>query len=65
MHQYGTTAEQMAEVAVAARRWAQLNPKAFVRDPLSVDDVLASEMISSPLHRLDCCLMTDGGARAS
>jgi acetyl-CoA acetyltransferase len=62
MHQYGTTATQMAEVAVAARRWAQLNPKAFVRDPLTVDDVLASEMVSSPLHRLDCCLMTDGSA---
>jgi acetyl-CoA acetyltransferase len=62
MHQYGTTATQMAEVAVAARRWAQLNPKAFVRDSLTVDDVLASEMVSSPLHRLDCCLMTDGSA---
>ena len=62
MHQYGTTAAQMAEVAVAARRWAQLNPKAFVRDSLSIDDVLASEMVSSPLRRLDCCLMTDGSA---
>jgi acetyl-CoA acetyltransferase len=62
MHQYGTTAEQMAEVAVAARRWAQLNPRAWERDPLTVGDVLASEMISTPLHRLDCCLMTDGGA---
>ena len=62
MHQYGTTATQMAEVAVAARRWAQLNPKAFVRDSLTVDDVLESEMVSSPLHRLDCCLMTDGSA---
>ena len=62
MHQCGTTAAQMAEVAVAARRRAQLNPKAFVRDPLSVDDVLASEMVSSPLRRLDCCLMTDGSA---
>ena len=62
MHQYGTTAEQMAEVAVAARRWAQLNPKAWERDPLTVADVLASEMISTPLRRLDCCLMTDGGA---
>ncbi len=62
MHQYGTTPAQLAEVAVAARRWAQRNPKAFVRDPLSVDDVLASEMVSSPLRRLDCCLMTDGSA---
>ena len=62
MYQYGTTAEQMAEVAVAARRWAQLNPKAWERDPLTVADVVASEMISTPLRRLDCCLMTDGGA---
>jgi len=64
MHQYGTTAEQFAAVAVAARRWAKLNPKAFVRDELSVADVLASEMISDPLRRLDCCLLTDGGAAA-
>ncbi len=62
MYQYGTTAEQLAEVAVAARRWAQLNPKAWEREPLTVADVLASEMISTPLRRLDCCLMTDGGA---
>ncbi|MHB8509401.1 MAG: acetyl-CoA acetyltransferase [Candidatus Dormibacteria bacterium] len=61
MHQYGTTSEQLAEVAVAARRWAQLNPKAWCRGPLTVDDVLASRMISSPLHKLDCCLVTDGG----
>jgi acetyl-CoA acetyltransferase len=62
MHQYGTTAEQLAEVAVAARRWAQLNPKAWEREPLTVADVLLSEPISTPLRRLDCCLMTDGGA---
>jgi acetyl-CoA acetyltransferase len=61
MHQFGTTSEQLAEVAVAARQWAQLNPKAFVRDPLSVEDVLGSRLISSPLHLLDCCLVTDGG----
>jgi acetyl-CoA acetyltransferase len=61
MHQYGTTAEQLAEVAVTARRWAQLNPKAWSRDPLTVDDVLASKMVSDPLHKLDCCLITDGG----
>jgi len=61
MAQYGTTAEQLAHVAVTARQWASLNPKAWVRDPLTVDDVLASRMISSPLHRLDCCLVTDGG----
>ena len=64
MHQYGTKPEHFAEVAVAARRWAQLNPKAFSRDPLTIDDVLASEMISDPLRRLDCCLLTDGGAAA-
>jgi acetyl-CoA acetyltransferase len=61
MYQYGTTPEQLAEVAVAARKWAQLNPKAWSRDSLSVSDVLASEMICDPLHKLDCCLVTDGG----
>ena len=61
MHQYGTTPEQLAEVAVAAREWAQLNPKAWSRDPLTVDDVLASPLISEPFHKLDCCLVTDGG----
>lgn len=62
MHEYGSTSEQLASVAVAARRWAARNPRAFARDPITVDDVLASPMISSPLHRLDCCLVTDGGA---
>jgi acetyl-CoA acetyltransferase len=61
MHEYGTTREQLAEVAVAARAWAKLNPKAFVRDDLSVEDVLDSRMVSSPLSVLDCCLVTDGG----
>lgn len=61
MHQYGTTAEQLADVAVAARRWAQLNPAATSRDDLSVADVLASPLVSDPLHKLDCCLVTDGG----
>lgn len=60
MHQYGTTAEQLAEVAVATRKWAQLNPAATMRDPLTVEDVLNSKMISDPLHLLDCCLVTDG-----
>ena len=60
MHQYGTTREQLAEVAVAARQWAQLNPEAFERGPLSVADVLASRMVSSPLTKHDCCLVTDG-----
>jgi acetyl-CoA acetyltransferase len=60
-HQYGTTREQLAEVAVAAREWAKLNPKAYKRDHLTVEDVLASRMVSSPLSILDCCLVTDGG----
>ena len=61
MHRYGTTREQLAAIAVAARDWANLNPDAFARGPLSVDDVLASRMISDPLTRADCCLVTDGG----
>ncbi|MDX2972666.1 acetyl-CoA acetyltransferase [Kribbella solani] len=61
MHQYGTTREQLAEVAVAARQWAMLNPVAFKRDPLTVDDVLNARVVSSPLTTLDCCLVTDGG----
>jgi len=64
MHQYGTTREQLAEIAVAAREWAKLNPKAFMRDDLSVEDVLNSRMVSSPLSVLDCCLVTDGGGAA-
>ena len=60
MHEFGTTREQLAEVAVAARRWAQLNPEAYMRDPLSIDDVLNSRMISTPLTVRDCCLVTDG-----
>ncbi len=61
MHQYGTTSAQLAELAVSTRKWAQLNPRAMMRDPLTVDDVLSSRMISSPLHLLDCCLVTDAG----
>jgi acetyl-CoA acetyltransferase len=62
MYQYGTTREQMAEVAVAARQWAQLHPDATMQAPLSIADVLASPMVADPLSRLDCCLMSDGGA---
>lgn len=62
MHEYGTTSEQLAEVAVAARAWAARNPAAMMREPLTVDDVVNSPMISDPLHQLDCCLVTDGGA---
>jgi acetyl-CoA acetyltransferase len=58
---YGTTAEQLAEIAVATRAWAALNPVAMMREPLTIADVLGSPVIASPLHRLDCCLVTDGG----
>jgi acetyl-CoA acetyltransferase len=61
MHQYGTTREHLAHIAVAARQWAQLNPLAYARDPLSVEQVLASRLVSDPLSVLDCCLVTDGG----
>lgn len=61
MYQYGTTSEQLAQIAVSTREWAALNPRAFARDPLTIADVLASPMIAYPLHRLDCCLVTDAG----
>ena len=61
MHQFGTTPEQLAEVAVAAREWALLNPEARQSKPLTIEDVLSSPMVSSPLHRYDCCLVTNGG----
>ncbi|MEU0465306.1 acetyl-CoA acetyltransferase [Amycolatopsis sp. NPDC006131] len=61
MHQFGTTREQLAEIAVAARKWAQLNPRAYERQDLTVADVLASRMVSTPLTIRDCCLVTDGG----
>jgi acetyl-CoA acetyltransferase len=61
MHQYGTTGEQLAELAVSTRRWAQLNPRALMRDPLTVEQVCASRVISWPLRLLDCCLVTDAG----
>ena len=62
MHLYGTTRTQRAEVAVAARRWAQLNPEAAMRHPLSIDEVLSARMISDPLTARDCCLFNDGAA---
>jgi acetyl-CoA acetyltransferase len=61
MHQYGTTREQLAEVAVAAREWARMNPLAWDREPLTIDDVLAARIVSSPLGVRDCCLSLDGG----
>lgn len=62
MHEYGTTREQLAHVAVAARKWAQLNPVATMRDDLTIDDVLGARMVSDPLTVRDCCLVTDGAA---
>ena len=62
MHRYGTTRAQLAEVAVAARAWANTNPEAFAKGPLSIEDCLASRMISTPLSVRDCCLVTDGAA---
>lgn len=61
MYEFGTTSEHLAEVSVATRKWASLNPKAMMRDPLTIDDVLNSRLIASPLHLLDCCLVTDAG----
>jgi len=61
MKQFGVTEEQLAEVAVSTRKWASLNPKANMRDPITVDDVLNSRLIAWPLHLLNCCLVTDGG----
>jgi acetyl-CoA acetyltransferase len=61
MHQYGTTSEQLAEIAVVTRRHAMLNPLAMYREPITVQDVLNSRMIAEPLHLLDCCVVSDGG----
>lgn len=61
MFEFGTTRRQLAEVAVAARKWAGLNPEAFMREPMGIEDVLAARMVSDPLSVRDCCLVTDGG----
>src|SRR5205085_9323697 len=61
MHEFGTTAEQLAWVKVAASHHAQHNPHAMLREVVTVDDVLASPVIADPLHRLDCCVVSDGG----
>lgn len=58
---YGTTHEQLAEIAVATRKWAMLNPKALMREPITIEDVLNSRWIAYPFHLLDCCLVTDAG----
>ena len=61
MHLYGTRPEQLAEISVAARKHASMNPQALFRNPIGVEDVVTSRMISSPLRILDCCVITDGG----
>jgi acetyl-CoA acetyltransferase len=61
MKEYGLTHEQLAYVAVAQRRWAAKNPRAAYRDPITVEDVLASRLVAYPFHLLECCLVTDGG----
>lgn len=62
MHQFGTTKDQLGAVALAARAWAQLNPEATKRDPLTMEGYRASRMVGDPLSVLDCCLVTDGAA---
>jgi acetyl-CoA acetyltransferase len=61
MHEFGTSREQLAAVAVAAREWALLNPVAWEKKPLTIDGVLSSRMVSYPFTVRDCCLVTDGG----
>jgi acetyl-CoA acetyltransferase len=62
MAHYGTTAEQLAAIAVSTREWARSNLRARMRDPLTVDDVVAAPRVCGPLGRFDCCLVTDGAA---
>ena len=61
MHEFGTTSAQLAEIKVAASTHAQYNPNAFLRNVVTVDEVLESRMVADPLHMLDCCVVTDGG----
>jgi acetyl-CoA acetyltransferase len=60
MATFGTTSEQLAQIAVSTREWATRNPRARRRDPITVENVLASPFEATPLHKLDCCLVTDG-----
>jgi acetyl-CoA acetyltransferase len=62
LHQFGAERRQLGEVALAARRWAQLNPEAYARDDLTMEDYLGARLINDPFGRFDCCLVTDGGA---
>lgn len=61
MHQFGTTREQLAAIPVACRKHAGLNPKAFKTAPITVEDVIASRPIATPLNLLDCSVVCDGG----
>jgi acetyl-CoA acetyltransferase len=61
MHEFGTTSEQLAEISVGVREFANLNPDARYHGELTVDDVVNSRMVADPLHKLDCCVITDGG----
>lgn len=61
MHTYGSTRETLAEIAVSTRAWATMNENAAFQTPLTIEEVLSSKPIASPLHRSDCCLVTDGG----
>lgn len=61
MAQYGVAPEKIAAVPVVQREWAGMNPRAFLRDPITVEDVMASRMIAWPVHLLECCVVTDGG----
>ena len=61
MHEFGTTSEQLAWIKVAASHHAQHNPQAMLKNVVTVQDVLASPLVANPLHKLDCCVMSDGG----
>lgn len=61
MHEFGTAPEQLAEIAVGVREYAGLNPHAMYREPITVDDVVGSRLVADPLHKLDCCVVSDGG----
>ena len=61
MHEFGTTPEQLASVAVTMRKHAASNPQAQYRDPITVEDVVGSRLVADPLHKLDCCVISDGG----
>lgn len=61
MHEYGTTIEQLAEIAVSTRHNAALNPDAYYRDPITIDDVADAPMMADPLTKLHCCIRSDGG----